>query len=110
MIPSLPMLQCLSVRILSNLRDLLFDPFSFNQPLQPAPAGAFEKLRAGCPKNRQAGSLPYVACQTSLPGANILHLVSRQKSSAVGRAFCLPVAAASSRKLMFGRILFRTGG
>ncbi len=60
--------------------------------------------------NRQAGSLPYVPCQTSLPGANILPLVSRQMSSIVGRASCLPVVAASSRKLMFGRILLRIRG
>ena len=49
-------------------------------------ASSFQKLGAGCPRNRQAGSPPYLPGHTSLSAANLIPMVSPQMPSAVGQA------------------------
>src|SRR6266704_748392 len=66
---------------------------------RPKVSRKLAQARGGCQRSAA------VKLDCGLHGANILALVRRQLSSAVGQASCLPVAAASSRELMFARLI-----
>ena len=96
-------------RLHSIIRGFDYDSGSSRYPQnQPGSGQAVHKFRPACLGNArpaQKSTIKAIPCQASFPGAKILPLASRQMPSALGQASCLPVAAASSRELMLGRLI-----